>query len=241
MVRLALAHPTDPVPSAAQTLIFWINDGGTVNQGWQKTQGIDWSVSYDWDLGDFGAWNTGMTGTYYLSQKAARVAGGRVTDVMYHTDLSPVGGISQLGVESLPRFKYRARLGWSNGPYSVTGFMDYQAHFYHTQTAPPNVNSECLAAGGTVGGGTFPCAIDNYTNIEPPYYSFDLALGYDTGDMPANDYLKNISLQLVVQNIFDKHAPFEYRTATGGGNPCACDITHSIFGRQIQVRIVKSW
>jgi hypothetical protein len=101
---------------------------------------------------------------------------------LYHTDLASVGGVAQLGVESLPRFKYRARLGWSNGPYSVTGFMDYAGHFYHTQTAPPNINFECLAAGGTVGGGTFPCALSNYSNIEPSYYTFDLELGYDTGE-----------------------------------------------------------
>jgi len=241
MLTLALAHPTNQVPAGARTLIFWINDGGTQNRGWQKTQGIDWTISYDWDLGDIGAWNAGMSGTYYLSQKAARVAGGNVTDVLYHTDLSSVGGIAQLGVESLPRFKYRARLGWSNGPYSVTGFMDYQGHFFHTQTAPPNVNFQCLAAGGTVGGGTFPCAISNYTNIEPSYYTFDIALGYDTGDTPANEYMRNISVQLVIQNIFDKHAPFEYRTATGGGNPCACDISKSLFGRQTQIRVVKTW
>jgi outer membrane receptor protein involved in Fe transport len=246
MVQRALAHPTDPVPSAAQSLIYWINDGGTLNKGWQKTEGIDWSISYDWDLGDLGAWNTGMTGTYYLKQESVRVPGaagpaGQVTDVLYDTDLASVGGVPQLGVESLPRFKYRARLGWSNGPWSVTGFMDYQGHFYHTQTAPPNVNFECLTAGGSVGGGTFPCALNNYTNIEPSYYTFDLAVGYDTGDTPVNEYLRNISIQLVVQNIMDKHAPFEYRTATGGGNPCACDILKNLFGRQTQIRIVKTW
>ena len=246
MVARALAHPSDPVPTAAQTLIYWINDGGTLNKGWQKTQGIDWTVSYDRDLGEFGAWNAGINGTYYLSQDAVRVPGapgaaGAVSDVLYDTDLASVGGVAQLGVESLPRLKYRARLGWANGPWSVTGFMDYAGHFFHTQTAPPNVNFQCLTAGGTVGGGTLPCALNNYTNIEPSYYTFDLAVGYDTGDTPVNEYLRHISIQLVVQNIMDKHAPFEYRTATGGGNPCACDILKNIFGRQSQVRVVKTW
>ena len=162
---------------------------------------------------------------------------------MYHVDLASVGGVAQNGVESLPRFKYRARLGWSNGPFSVVGFMDYASHFYHSQTAPPNVNFQCLVAGGTVGatGGTFPCALNNYTNIEPSYYTFDLSFGYDTGDDPVNDYLKHISLQLIVQNIMDRESPFEYRVATGGGNPCACDITKGLYGRAFQVRVVKTW
>lgn len=241
MVSKALSQPTNPVPIAALSLIKWINDGGTVNTGFQRNSGIDFNASYDIDLGDLGAWNAGITGTYYLEQLAARVNGGDVADVQYHVDLSSVGGVAQNGVESLPRFKYRARLGWSSGPFSVVGFMDYASHFFHTQAAPPNVNFQCLTSGGTVGGGSLPCAISNYTNMEPPYYSFDLSFQYDTQDMPANDYLKHIQLQLVIQNLFDKHSPFEYRIATGGGNPAAFDITKSIFGRQFQIRMVKNW
>jgi hypothetical protein len=64
--------------------------------------------------------------------------------------------------------------------------MDCQSHFFHTQNAPPNVNFQCLPAGGTVGGGMFPCAVSNYNNIEPSYYTFDLSIGYDTGDDPVN-------------------------------------------------------
>src|SRR5436853_431968 len=82
------------------------------------------------DLGDFGAWNTGITGTYYLFQRGANFislsnpAAAAITDI-FHTTLAGVGGIAQNGVESLPRMRYRARLGWSNGAWSVTGFMDY--------------------------------------------------------------------------------------------------------------------
>ena len=74
---------------------------------------------------------------------------------------------------------------------------DYEAHFFHTQSAPPNVNAACITPGGTVG--------------------------------------------LVVQNIMDKTAPYEYRIATGGGNPCACDIIKSLFGRTISIRLQKEF
>ena len=241
MVQKALAHPTNTVPAAAQTLIYWINDGGTMNKGWQKNQGIDFNASYDFDAGDYGAWNAGITGTYYIKQQNQRVVGGAILDTLYNADLSPVGNVQQLGVESLPRFKYRARLGWSNGPWSVTGFMDYASHFYHTQSSPPNVNGQCTVTGGTVGGGSFPCALNNYSNIEPPVYTFDLSVGYDTGDDPVNDYLKHISVQLIVQNLTNRISPFEYRIATGGGNPCACDILKGLYGRTFQMRVVKTW
>jgi len=244
MVRLALAHPTDAVPAIAQTLIYWINDGGTMNKGFQKTDGIDWSASYDWDWGSLGAWNIGMTGTYYLHQRgntdASTIYGAQITD-FYHTTIASVGGVEQNGIESIPRFKYRARLGWSNGTWNATGFTDYASHFFHTQTAPPNVNFQCLAQGGTVGGGTFPCAISGYTNIEPSYYTFDLSVGYDTTDKPANEYLRNIGIQLIVANITDRHSSYEYRIATGGGNPSAFDILKNIYGRSFQLRVQKTW
>ena len=123
----------------------------------------------------------------------------------------------------------------------MTGFMDYQSHFFHTQNAPPNVNFQCLTAGGTIGGGTSPCLISNYNNIEPAYYTFDLSMGYDTGDDPANAYLKHVGIQLIVQNIMDKHPPFEYRIGTGGGNPAAFDITKSDQGRTVGLIVTKTW
>jgi outer membrane receptor protein involved in Fe transport len=136
---------------------------------------------------------------------------------------------------------YRARLGWSNGPWSLTGFMNYDSHFFHTQNAPPNVNFQCATAGGTIGGGTFPCAINNYTNLEPSFYTFDLSAGYDTGDEPANDYLKHIGIQLVVQNLIDRKPPFEYRILSLNGNPAAFDILKSIQGRTISLILTKTW
>jgi len=119
--------------------------------------------------------------------------------------------------------------------------MDYQSHFFHAQAAPPQVNLQCTSAAGTLPGGSFPCAINNYSNIEPSQYTFDLSLGYDTGDNPANDYLKHVGVQLVIQNIMDRHPAFEYRISTGGGNPAAYDITKSLQGRMISLIVTKTW
>ncbi len=96
-----------------------------------------------------------------------------------------------------------------------------------------------LDAGGN--GGTFPCPISNYTNIEPSFYTFDLSLGYNTMDRPANEYLRNIGVQVVIQNITDRLAPFEYRPSSSGGPPCTCDVLKSLTGRQISFIITKEW
>ena len=227
-------------PTSAQTSIYWINDGGTVSTGFIKVQGVDWQASYDWDWGDLGAWNTGITGTYYLHRNFTTVTGGPVVDA-YHQDLAPVGGLAQNGVETLPRMRYRARLGWSNGQWSVTGFMDYQSHYYHTQSAPPNVNLQCIATGSTISGGSMPCAINNYSNIQPSWYTFDLSIGYDTGDTPANTYLKNVGVQVVVQNVAGKHPAFQYGPSNAGRGLAAYDILKPDLGRQWTLTVTKTW
>ncbi|HMI97694.1 MAG TPA: TonB-dependent receptor [Micropepsaceae bacterium] len=243
MVQAAFSLPNNTVPSSAQTLIYWLNDGGTMNKGWQRNEGFDYNISYDWDWGDIGAFNVGVAGTYVLKILTQRFPGEPIIDG-YHDDVAPVGGIQQLGVVTpRPRDRIRTRLGWANSSWTVTGFMNYEGHFYHTQTAPPNVNFQCLTAGATVGatGGSLPCAINNYNNIEPSYITFDLSAGYDTGDEPVNDYLKHVSIQLTVDNVLDKQPAFEYRISTGGGNPSAFDILKNIYGRVIGVRVTKTW
>jgi iron complex outermembrane receptor protein len=242
MVRRVLAHPVNAVPSSLQTLVYWINDGGVMNVGWQRNEGIDFQVSYDWEWEGLGAFNAGMIGTYYLKQES-QVPGAPIDD-FYHTDFAPVNGVEQLGVESRPRFKYRARVGWSNDTWNFTGFMNYESHFFHTQSAPPNVNFACIQPGGTVGGlpaYANPCLISDYTNLMPSYYTFDLSLGYSTGDRPANEYLRNISVQLVVQNITDKDAPYMYKINAQGGFQCACDVFKSLYGRIISLRVQKNF
>jgi hypothetical protein len=241
MVAAILADQNNATaPTSALTSIFWINDGGTVSTGFIKVQGVDWQASYDWDWGDLGAWNTGITGTYYLHRNFTTVSGSPVVDA-YHQDLAPVGGIAQNGVETLPRMRYRARLGWSNGQWSVTGFMDYQSHYYHTQSAPPNVNLQCIAAGSSVAGGTFPCAINNYSNVQPSWYTFDLSVGYDTGDTPTNTYLKNVGLQVVVQNVMGKHPAFQYGPSNAGRGLAAYDILKPDLGRVWTFTVTKTW
>ena len=45
----------------------------------------------------------------------------------------------------------------------------------------------------------------------------------------------------MVQNIFDKHPAYEYRTSTGGGNPAAYDILKSDIGRTVSLILTKTW
>jgi len=242
MVFSLLTHPRNSTAQlSAQTSIYWISDGGTLNSGSRKVDGIDFTASYDWDMGNLGAFNTGLVGTYYLHDYTTLPDGSRVDG--FHTDLAPNGNVAQLGVPTLPYFRYRGRLGWSSGAWSVTGFMDYQSHFYHTEGSPPNVNGNFCASSafGAQAGGTFPCAISNYTNLQPPWYSFDLSIGYDTGEEPANDYLKRIGINFVIQNIADKHPEFQYGPSVNGRGPAAFDPIRPNSGRTLNLLLTKTW
>jgi iron complex outermembrane recepter protein len=241
MVTAALIDPNADSDISQLANVYWLNDSGTTNSGFLHVEGVDWNASYDWDMGDLGAWNTGITGTYYLHRYSQTVAGGPIVD-QYHQNINAVGGIPQNGVETLPRMNYRARLGWSNGPYNATLFYNSNAHFFETRTAaPPNVNLQCTSAGGTVGGGTFPCAIGNYNQRMPSWNTFDLSLGYNTGDIPANSNLQNITIQLTVTNLMGIHSPFEYGPTSVTRNPAGYDLTKPDIGRVVGLTLVKNW
>lgn len=241
MVLSALNDQSATLNPSEATNVYFINDGGTFGSGFLHVQGIDWNASYDWDMGNLGAWNTGITGTYYLHRLVQTITGGPVLDAL-HQNIQPAAGILQNGVETAPRMLYRARLGWSDGPFSVTGFVNYISHYFDPVAVPPNVNFQCTSAGGMAGGGTFPCAISNYTNIEPSMYTFDLSFGYSTGDRPANDYLKSITLQLTVQNLMGRLPAFEYAPAISNGhNATAYDFSKPDIGRVIGLTVMKNW
>ena len=243
-VQGLIGNPRNTVDPQAKTLIYWINDGGTFNKGFLKLDGLDWSASYDWEWGDLGAFNVGIVGTYYLHQTEQNAAGAEIED-SFHTTNSPGQVNEAQGVPNDPRMRYRARMGWSNGPWTLSGFVNYESHSFHNQAPPPNVNGNFCASNGSLdeagGGGSYPCNIQDYTNLLPSYYTFDLSLGYNTMDFPANEYLRNIGVQLVVQNVMNRHGQYQYRTSTGGGNPCTCDITKNLQGRTVSIIVTKEW
>jgi outer membrane receptor protein involved in Fe transport len=239
-----LANPKSSVLADSRTVVYWINDGAEFNQGWIKRDGIDFSLSYDWDMGNIGSFNLGATGTLDLHGYTNTLPGSSLSETtdLFHTNVGSDKALSR-GVATIPPLRYRGRLGWSDGAWNVTGFVNYESHYYNTQSAPPNVNGNfCTSTSwGAPAGGTFPCAQSGYTNLQPPWYTFDLSIGYDTGEEPANNYLKNIGLQLVIQNLLDKHAEFYYKGSNTAGPPTTISPDRPNFGRQISVILTKTW
>lgn len=239
-VRDLLASPISSASTTVQpSNILFISDGAFRNVGFFKVRGVDFRGEYNVDLGDWGAWSAGFSGTYYLHKLTQGVPGTPATDDFDKPGLDAPTSCAvrthddHCGQQQLPRLKYRLRLGWTDGTFSVTTFTNFTSHYFlpNNQTFP---SAAVLAACTT-------CGV--YSNFQPNFVTFDLTLGYQTGDAPANEYLKNVGLQLVVNDVLDKKAPFAYIVSTQGGNPNAFDSVNgnNIVGRYYTLMVSKSW
>ncbi len=228
--------------------IKFIADTGNRNIGWQSVNGIDFVGSYDWDMGDWGAWNTGITGTYVIDNKTLATPGIPVNS-LYNTPQGP--GSSALDVGG--RLKYRARLGWSDDAgWSVTGFMNFLPHFNSNVAALPPAcfligNTPCNAS-GLPQFAKYTTQYSTLTNYVPGLYTFDLSIGYKTGIAPSNEYLQNVGFQLNVTNFLNKQAPFAYQINPPGGGAQAhayfsttAGSSLGIDGRVVTFIVTKVW
>ncbi len=231
------------------TNIAFIADAATRNIGWQSTDGVDFNASYDYDAGDLGAWNTGITGNYILDNKSVVVEG--QDPVSLYTTIQ--NGTRNSG----GHLRYRARLGWAGGPdsaYSATLFMDYiPAAGAATTAGTVQGNGSPVAPLCFLQGNT-PCNANGLAqfamysgqvpilnNVIPSVYLFDLSLGYRTGDTPANAYLKNIGFQVTINNLLNRKPPFQYSVATSSNTPHAFFNGVSADQRYITFTLTKAW
>jgi len=245
-VLTLLNGPKSTVSPTLATYIQFIAESGNQNIGWQSVSGVDFNASYDYDAGAYGAWNTGITGVYNIENKS-QGGPGQIVSSLFTTPQNSTSSATDSG----GRLKYRARLGWAddNG-LSVTGFLNFIPHFNSdTAVLPPSCfiqgNASCASFGPQFAQYTkqFPF-LSNYV---PGIYTFDLSIGYDTQDKPANDYLKHVGIQLNVSNILDKQAPYAYQINPPGGAQVHAYFSTTqgtslgIDGRVITLTLTKTW
>ncbi|HEX5279637.1 MAG TPA: TonB-dependent receptor [Micropepsaceae bacterium] len=217
LVNTLMSNPRSLVDPTALTTIQFVNDAAISNLGWQLFSGIDFDARYDIDLGDWGAWNTGITGNYGLENKTEAVLGSPVID-NYGDSL--YGGT----------MKYRARLGWAGTTgavqgLSITGFMNFEPHSgVLALTDGGFIAPSCFWSATTSAGSCYPGSshfgpYPSSPSTIPGMYTFDLSTGYQTGDRPANPYLQNINFQVTVLDLFNKAPAFVYSTFGAKGYP----------------------
>lgn len=216
---LSSPYSTSPVSSAP--LISVIADTGIHNIGFQALDGVDYTLRYDWLMGDWagidlGAWNVSVTGTYNIKNDSA------------DTDVSPTISNFSLNRDS-HMGRVRTGIGYvgdfdAGSSVSANLFWNYIGHFGPTTnplapTCFQTGNAACSTYGANFAQYT---SQQNLTYLVGSVNTFDLSIGYSTGSAPVNDYLKNMRLQVTLNNILDTDPPFQYAVQPpGGGKPHA--------------------
>ncbi len=200
--------------------VQWVFDGAVRNLGEAKVSGIDYNGRYDIDILNTGDWHIGVTGSYILH------------NILITPGFAPQDSIvganvnAGIGNNTAIESRYRAELGWQSESraWSATAYANYQGSYYTTQTYPP---ASVLPA--------------NWSNRIPAFTTIDLSFGYGTGDSPSSNFLKNLSIQLVIQNIVDRQPPFAYIPVSSIGTAAIDGANFSPMGRVAFLSATKKW
>ncbi len=221
--------------------IKFIQDTALTNLGSRVFSGLDFTIRYDYDLGEWGSVNVGASGYYQIIDKNRALAEGGLDDRYEGKDSG----------NRLQRVRYRA--GWANPTWNVTLFANYFGHGATGSTVEnQGVNQSgnalippCFYRTGFGPGSCFPGSpyygpFDTYPNMAPAAVWFDLSIGYQTGDMPANEWLRNIGVQFTVLDLFDEAPPFQVG-ARGNGSIRAFNEGYSDLQRTFTLQLTKTW
>jgi len=163
---------SNPLNIAASSIKV-IVDARVQNLAIVNEDGLDFDVDYRRDLGA-GRLSLGLSATYVLSLKQA-VADGSPEVETVGTVGNPV------------RLRWRARSGWSAGPWDLAAFVNF-TDGYRNQTVTPHEH------------------IDAYTSV-------DINLGYRF----ERGRLDGLRASLAVSNLFDEDPPYaNMKTSTSG-------------------------
>ncbi|MEO5692276.1 MAG: TonB-dependent receptor [Usitatibacter sp.] len=148
-----------------------------------EVSGLDVDFTWTARLGGMGRITTSIAGTY-LEHYKYHVA---PQDPIYD-QAGTFGGPS----DALPRFKGNLASTWANGPWSVTGRLNYVHGWYNGGNTADPVNGGCSFS---------PTQLTTEDCRVKPWTTVDLGVVY-TG-------IKNLSLGLLVRNVGDKEAPYD--------------------------------
>jgi iron complex outermembrane recepter protein len=226
-------------PDAIKDVKF-IQDAALTNIPHRTFSGIDFVVRYDFEIGDWGSFNVGASGYYQILDKSIITLGG-VHENRYEERDSG---------NRLQRVRYR--LGWANPTWNVTLFANYFGHgatgdndsqgnnINGSVLVPPCMYAPEFGPGSCYPGSSYFGPQDVFMNMTPAVVLFDLSIGYQTGEMPANEWLRNIGIQFTINDIFNAPSPFQVG-ARGNGAIRAFNEGFSDLQRTFTVQLTKVW
>lgn len=194
------------IPNSGPLLMVrepWINQGAT------EVRGIDFEIRHRANLGAMGAISSKLTGTYMTHYTIAQNPGDKENNLVGGN-----AGIYDWAISSsldLPRMKFNVATNWSLGSHAVNASVNYVGAVSLLRVADGDVRfDKPFCHYGTKKptdaepdrNTTVPLYEDYYPKCEVPRW-ITVGLGYTyTG-------FKNLTLNLNIQNLFDKRAPYD--------------------------------
>jgi iron complex outermembrane receptor protein len=198
-------------PPTPANQVFALASARRINAGKTIGNGIDFNFAYEFDTG-FGRINTGVVATYTLGWKVSPIPGAPLVE-----EVNDVG---------FPlTFQARGTLGWER----EFGFGRLFAHSFVNYRNSYRMDPQQLPIGVS----------ESYAEIDA-YTTFDLTLGFDTGDSMGSILTDNFSVVFSIQNLFDADPPLVVNQAGLAGSAIRFDPTYgSPLGRVFQVQVGK--
>lgn len=188
------------------------------NLGRLATAGVDVGFNYRMPIGEDGAIRIGANGTWmdYYRIQATPNSINRECAGYYSTSCT----------NPRPKWKWNARLGYSDGPFDVTLMWNHVSSVELEPIRPAGTDLNTPAPGNTAA---------SYNSILPAFRQID---GYDYFDLTLRfDVNDNFELGMLVENLFDKKPPLVGAgvagTAFNNGN--TMPTTYDVIGRAYTV------
>ncbi|WP_221773711.1 TonB-dependent receptor domain-containing protein [Novosphingobium piscinae] len=189
--------------------VYAIVDGRKRNVGRIKMNGLDFSLAYQFPTGDLD-WTLGVTGTRVFSYKLQAVPGAALVDRVNNVNF-PL------------KFRARGQIGFQAGGWSVNSFYNYTNAYRVVSLLGNNLFNPAIVAPATQN----ERVAANMTVDATITYTF----AQDSGP------LRDLSLSLAAQNVFDKDPPF----ARVSQNQIFDSANASVLGRMVSLELRKKF
>ena len=157
-----------------------------LNAGKTKTSGVDLDLRGRYNAGDLGRFNSGVTVTY-MKEFTRTNADGTVLEFA-----GTHGDVNLSGNGGTPKTKVRLTLGWDQGPFNITGNMNFVSSISNKN----EVGGDCLDVDAN----------------DVPYKNCRIA-SFTTTDLFAKwTVSKQWEITASITNLFDKMAPLDVQT-----------------------------
>jgi outer membrane receptor protein involved in Fe transport len=217
----------------------------TGNLGIRELSGVDFTFRYDYDVGNWGTFNIGAQGSYIITDRSKN----NVLDPNWSVNYGKHGPTDQVSITTGNQLqKVRYRLGWTNGTWSSTVFLNYTGHSAQDPNGAALI-PPCYYAVGSGPGSCFPGSpyygpftSGNYPTFTPANIYTDLNISYNTRDSFTNTYLQNIVVSMTIVNVTGKTPPLGvHPLRSRGTGVVAYDRNYSPFEREFTFTVSKLW